>query len=88
MKLVTFRPLGSADGATRIGAVLGEEVVAFQPALTAAGGGTLPETMLGLLQADEVAMVQASRALAFAARAVLAAGDRAGIGLSFALLFL
>jgi len=64
MKLVTF----DADGATRIGAALGEEVVAFQQALTAAGGGTLPGTMLGLLQAGEPAMVQAARALAFAAR--------------------
>ncbi len=64
MKLVTFE----AGGATRIGAVLGEEVVAFQPALDALGGGSLPGTMRGLLAAGEAAMVQAARALAFAAR--------------------
>jgi 2-keto-4-pentenoate hydratase/2-oxohepta-3-ene-1,7-dioic acid hydratase in catechol pathway len=64
MKLVTF----AAGGATRIGAVLGEEVVAFQPALDALGGGSLPGTMRGLLAAGEAAMVQAARALAFAAR--------------------
>jgi len=66
MKLVTYE----ADGTTRIGAVLGESVVEFQPALDAAGGvrTTLPGDMLGLLAAGEAALVEAARALAFAAR--------------------
>ncbi|TCZ65443.1 fumarylacetoacetate hydrolase family protein [Roseicella aquatilis] len=70
MKLVTFE----TEGTERIGAVLGGDVVAFQPALDAAhrAGGeaplALPTDMLGLLAAGDAAMVQAARALAFAAR--------------------
>src|SRR4051812_23548451 len=70
MKLATYE----ADGATRIGAVLGEAMVALQPALDAACAAAgevpqrLPETMLGLLQAGEAALVAAARGLAFAAR--------------------
>ncbi|WP_149535965.1 fumarylacetoacetate hydrolase family protein [Siccirubricoccus phaeus] len=70
MKLVTFE----ADGATRIGAVLGEAVVALQPALEAACAAAgeapqrLPEDMRGLLAAGEAALVTAARAVAFAAR--------------------
>jgi len=61
MKLVSF------DDAS-IGAVLGDEVVEFAPALAALGAPPLPATMLGLLQAGEAGMVAAARALAFAAR--------------------
>ena len=70
MKLVTYE----AEGTTRIGAVLGEAVIALQPALDAACAAAgeapqyLPETMLGLLQAGEAKLVAAARALAFAAR--------------------
>src|SRR3954451_11797993 len=70
MKLVTFQ----ADGTDRIGAVLGDSVVEFQPALDAARAAAgepplvLPADMRGLLAAGEVAMVQAARALAFAVR--------------------
>jgi 2-keto-4-pentenoate hydratase/2-oxohepta-3-ene-1,7-dioic acid hydratase in catechol pathway len=70
MKLATFR----ADGAQRLGAVLGDAVVPLQPALDAARAAAgqppepLPETMLGLLAAGEGAMVAAGRALAFASR--------------------
>ena len=70
MKLVTFE----AEGAERIGAILGETVVEFQPALDAARAAAgeppmaLPGDMRALLAAGEAAMVQAARALAFAAR--------------------
>ena len=70
MKLVTFQ----AGVAERIGAVLGESVVEFQPALDAARAAAgepplaLPSDMRGVLAAGEAAMVQAARALAFAAR--------------------
>lgn len=70
MKLVTFE----TAGAERIGAVLGKDVVEFQPALDAArdaAGETpmiLPGEMRALLAAGEAAMVQVARALAFAAR--------------------
>jgi 2-keto-4-pentenoate hydratase/2-oxohepta-3-ene-1,7-dioic acid hydratase in catechol pathway len=70
MRLVTFQ----AEGADRIGAVLGDAVVEFQPALDAArhaaGEPTLalPPDMRGLLAAGEAFMAEAARALAFAAR--------------------
>ncbi|MCO6417037.1 fumarylacetoacetate hydrolase family protein [Siccirubricoccus sp. KC 17139] len=70
MKLITFE----ADGTTRIGAVLGEAVVALQPALEAACAAAgeapqrLPDDMRGLLEAGEAGLVAAARALAFAAR--------------------
>ncbi len=64
MKLATF----TADGVTQIGAASGDEIVAFAPALAALGAPPLPATMLGLLQAGDAALVNAARALAFAAR--------------------
>jgi 2-keto-4-pentenoate hydratase/2-oxohepta-3-ene-1,7-dioic acid hydratase in catechol pathway len=70
MKLVTFQ----AADAERIGAVLGESIVEFQPALDAARAAAgepplaLPADMTGLLAAGDAAMVQAARALAYAAR--------------------
>jgi 2-keto-4-pentenoate hydratase/2-oxohepta-3-ene-1,7-dioic acid hydratase in catechol pathway len=70
MKLATFQ----ADGATRIGAVLGDAVVTLQPALDAARAAVgeppaaLPPDMRGLLAAGEAALVAAARAVAFAAR--------------------
>lgn len=64
MKLVTF----TADGVTRIGAVLGDEVAAFNPALAALGAPPLAEDMLALLRGGDAALVAASRALAYAAR--------------------
>jgi 2-keto-4-pentenoate hydratase/2-oxohepta-3-ene-1,7-dioic acid hydratase in catechol pathway len=70
MKLATFQ----ADGATRIGAVLGDAVVTLQPALDAARAAAgeppaaLPPDMRGLLAAGEAALVAAARAVAFAAR--------------------
>jgi 2-keto-4-pentenoate hydratase/2-oxohepta-3-ene-1,7-dioic acid hydratase in catechol pathway len=70
MKLATFQ----ADGATRIGAVLGDTVVTLQPALDAARAAAgeppaaLPPDMRGLLAAGEAALVAAARAVAFAAR--------------------
>jgi 2-keto-4-pentenoate hydratase/2-oxohepta-3-ene-1,7-dioic acid hydratase in catechol pathway len=70
MKLVTFQ----AGGPEHIGAVLGESVVEFQPALDAARQAAgemplaLPTDMCGLLSAGEPAMVAAARAVAFAAR--------------------
>jgi 2-keto-4-pentenoate hydratase/2-oxohepta-3-ene-1,7-dioic acid hydratase in catechol pathway len=70
MKLVTFH----AEGAERIGAVLDDAVVEFQPALDAARRAAgdpplpLPVDMRGLLAAGEATMVEAARALAFAAR--------------------
>jgi len=49
MKLVTFE----ADGAKRIGAILGETVVEFQPALDAAraAAGELPMELPGDMRA-------------------------------------
>ena len=64
MKLATY----IADGAETLGAVLGTEVVALNPALAALGAAPLPASMLGLLQAGDAGMVAAARALAFAAR--------------------
>ncbi|RAI58447.1 fumarylacetoacetate hydrolase family protein [Roseicella frigidaeris] len=70
MKLASFE----AEGASRIGAVLGDAVVEFQPALDAARQAAgepperLPGEMRGLLAAGEAAMAAAARALAFAAR--------------------
>ncbi len=70
MRLVTF----DVDGATRIGALLGNAAVPLQAALDAARAAAgepperLPETMTGLLAAGEAALVAAGRALAFAGR--------------------
>lgn len=70
MKLATFQ----ADGATRIGAVIGDAVVTLQPALDAARAAAgeppaaLPPDIRGLLAAGEAALVAAARAVAFAAR--------------------
>jgi 2-keto-4-pentenoate hydratase/2-oxohepta-3-ene-1,7-dioic acid hydratase in catechol pathway len=70
MKLATY----IADGDETIGAVLGDSIVALAPALCAAqqaageAPSVLPDTMLGLLQGGDAAMVAAGRALAFAAR--------------------
>jgi 2-keto-4-pentenoate hydratase/2-oxohepta-3-ene-1,7-dioic acid hydratase in catechol pathway len=75
MRLVTFE----TEGVARIGAVLGGTVVEFRPALEAARRAAgeaplvLPPDMRGLLAAGEAAMVEAARALAFAARAENAA---------------
>ena len=90
MKLATF----TADGATRIGAVLGDAVVTLQPALDAARAAAgeppaaLPDDMLGLLAAGEAALVAAARAVAFAARPENAALRRplAGVRLGAPLL--
>ena len=73
MKLATFR----ADGAERIGAIIGDALVPLHPALSAAqraageadsAARVLPADMVGLLAAGEAALVAAARALAFAAR--------------------
>jgi len=77
MRLLRFREGGRAV----LGGMAGEAVVALRPALAAAmreageedrSGAVLPEEMAALL-GDEAAMVAASRALAFAARAENAA---------------
>ena len=60
MRLATLR-----DG--RLAGVLPDALVPLEAALQAAGGGTLPGGMVALL-ADEAAMSQAARAIAFAAR--------------------
>ncbi|MFC7692563.1 hypothetical protein ACFQY5_26265 [Paeniroseomonas aquatica] len=70
MKLATF----AADGAAWTGAVLGDAIVALQPALDAACSASdqpaewLPVDLRGLLAAGEAALVSAARAVAFAAR--------------------
>ena len=70
MRLATF----DVDGATRIGALLGDAAVPLQAALDAARAAAeepperLPETMTALLAAGEAALVAAGRALAFAGR--------------------
>lgn len=60
MKLATLK-----DG--RLAGVLPDALAPLGAALQAAGGGTLPGGMIALL-ADEAAMSQAARAIAFAAR--------------------
>ncbi|MBK1660079.1 fumarylacetoacetate hydrolase family protein [Paracraurococcus ruber] len=70
MRLVTYE----AANAVHVGAVLGDGVVALQPALDAARREAgeaplaLPADMRGLLGAGEAALVEAARALAYAAR--------------------
>ena len=70
MRLATF----DVDGATRIGALLGDAAVPLQAALDAARAAAgepperLPETMTALLAAGEAALVAAGRGLAFAGR--------------------
>ncbi len=73
MRLVTFE----AGRGPEIGGMVGEDVVAFRPALRAAmeaageadtADAAIPADMTSLLAAGEAAMVAAARALAFAAR--------------------
>jgi 2-keto-4-pentenoate hydratase/2-oxohepta-3-ene-1,7-dioic acid hydratase in catechol pathway len=89
MRLATF----DADGATQIGALLGEAAVPLQAALDAARAAAgeppqrLPGTMTALLAAGEEALVAAGRALAFASRpdqAALLPGKVIGVGRNYA----
>ncbi len=74
MRLVTFR---AGDAAPGIGGVIGDDLVAFRPALRAAmaaagepdtADAAIPDDMAALLAAGEGALVAAARALACAAR--------------------